>query len=312
MNTQPVKEVGSVESKETSTERETKSDSGEPPELLLMELEGEGFQTQGSEGDITVVKSRGRDPKAASWKKLRASSLGDLNGKDIRDWARNEGAKRKGKEKSDREQKVRVVSQGKKEESVEEMISQGFKKVLDKLDEEKKERKNQFDELKREFVKMEKKNQELDRREAEEKWMEEEERKKRSKNLVIIGWDKGENTGKEEVAKFFREELGVESEIEDIEGVKNIGKEGKKMTWVRMKMGAGKREIIEKKRRLKGKKIFIENDRTRKERNAQKELHRRAWIARNKEEVKEVKVGFRKLWLDGVLWCSRIYGLGAI
>ncbi|CAG5071582.1 Protein of unknown function [Cotesia congregata] len=67
-------------------------------------------------------------------------------------------------------------------------------------------------------------------------------------------------------------------------------------------MGTGKREIMEKKRRLKGKKIFIENDRTRKERNAQKELHRRAWIAKNKEEVKEVKVGFRKLWLDGVLW----------
>ncbi|CAG5071580.1 Protein of unknown function [Cotesia congregata] len=250
-----------------------------------MELEGEGFQTQGSEGDITVVKSRGRDPKAASWKKLRASSLGDLNGKDIRDWARNEGAKRKGNEESDREQKVRVVSQGKKEESVEEMISQGFKKVLDKLDEEKKERKNQFDELKSEFVKMEKKNQELElkvgklsaemqagcrgnnqkwkeletgiaekekamenssigrsrksrrkrrssRREAEEKWVEEEEREKRSKNLVIIGWDKGEDTGKEEVAKFFREELGVESEIEDIEGAKIIGKEGKKMTWV--------------------------------------------------------------------------------
>ncbi|CAD6222085.1 GSCOCG00011712001-RA-CDS, partial [Cotesia congregata] len=52
-----------------------------------------------------------------------------------------------------------------------------------------------------------------------------------------------------------------------------------------MRRPEDKKKIMERKAKLKGKKIFIENDRTKKEREEQKGLKRRAWVAKN------VKVG---------------------
>ncbi|CAD6227409.1 GSCOCG00012001001-RA-CDS, partial [Cotesia congregata] len=120
----------------------------------------------------------------------------------------------------------------------------------------------------------------------------------RRNNLVIFGWSNTGKVGRKEVAEFFREELGMESNEECIEEVGQPGPD-KKMIWVKMRKPEDKKKIMERKSKLKGKKIFIENDRTKKEREEQKELKRRAWIAKN-QGAKNVKVGFGRMWVEGV------------
>ncbi|CAG5085034.1 Protein of unknown function, partial [Cotesia congregata] len=115
----------------------------------------------------------------------------------------------------------------------------------------------------------------------------------RRNNLVIFGWSNTGKVGRKEVAEFFREELGMESNEECIEEVGQPGPD-KKMIWVKMRKPEDKKKIMERKSKLKGKKIFIENDRTKKEREEQKELKRRAWIAKN-QGAKNVKVGFGRM-----------------
>ncbi|CAG5093448.1 Protein of unknown function [Cotesia congregata] len=242
------------------------------------------------------------------------------------------------------------------------------KRVLDKLDEEKKERKKQYNELKNEFKRVEEKNAELERevekfkaeievrccgssinrneleKKVEEKdenmesvlntlrkdiesiedkmkkvseitgeiavkenkideivrWKEDIDKEEKKNNLIIFGWDSRGIVNKEQVSKFFTEELGTSVTPEDIDEVKSIGRSENKMTWVKMKTLKNKKKIFENRWKLKGKKMFIENDRTKKEIEDQKELARKAYIARR--EGRKVKVGFQKMWIDDELW----------
>lgn len=242
------------------------------------------------------------------------------------------------------------------------------KRVLDELNEEKEERKKQYDELKNEFKRVEEKNAELERKvekfeaeikvrccgssinrkelekKVEEKdesmesvintlkkniesiedkmkkvskiteeievkentideivrWKEDIEKEEKKNNLIIFGWDSRGIVNKEQVSKFFMEELGTSATSENIDEVKSIGRSENKMILVKMKTLKNKKEIFENRWKLKGKKMFIENDRTKKEIEDQKELARRAYIARR--EGRKVRVGFQKMWIDDELW----------
>ncbi|CAG5090542.1 Protein of unknown function [Cotesia congregata] len=93
----------------------------------------------------------------------------------------------------------------------------------------------------------------------------------------------GEKIEKKEVVEFFQTELEVGKDEEDIDEVRELGSE-KKIVWVRMKNWEKKKEVMVNKAKLKGKNIFIEDDRTKTEREEQKKLQRCAWAAKKKEK----------------------------
>ncbi|CAD6234226.1 GSCOCG00012371001-RA-CDS [Cotesia congregata] len=168
-------------------------------------------------------------------------------------------------------------------------MEMGFKRIMDRFDEEKSERKKHYKEIKTEFSKLEKRNKEL-----EEK-VENIERQERKNNLVIFGWDPRVKIEKKEVVEFFQTELEVGKDEEDIDEVRELGSE-KKIVWVRMKNWEKKKEVMVNKAKLKGKNIFIEDDRTKTEREEQKKLQRCAWAAKKKEKRIEKRGGVRVLF----------------
>ncbi|CAG5096623.1 Protein of unknown function [Cotesia congregata] len=341
--------VEDEEKEERRTEEEAK---------MAVEKEKKGAE----EGETSELpKGKGRKTTAEAWKLHRANSTGDLS--DIRDWMKCDGKRRGGGLADARENKVRVISKvsERKKEGLEIMITQGFSKIIERLDEKKEDRRKQFKELKTELSKIERKNAELEKkierieaentaertasnvkwkemegkieesekkmdkemanikeemREIKEKmiaevgeengvraststyvprteegtriaeieaWKESKEKMERRNNLVIFGWNNKGKAERKEVAEFFRDELGMESIEESIEEVRQPGPD-KKMLWVKMRRPEDKKKIMERKAKLKGKKIFIENDRTKKEREEQKGLKRRAWVAKNVDE----------------------------
>ncbi len=346
---------------------ETQSESGES-----RGGEGDPLSEEGTEDEEGSVNSdrrgKGRMLKAETWKMMRASSLGELG--DIRGWV-NSGKRKAGVEGDVKDTKVRAVG-NRREEIIEKLIENGFKKIVERLDEEKKERNKQLEEMRRESRLMEermtKRTQELEwkierlklevkagweagrKKESEEselskkkeqkrkkemnelkdgikqmreeldnrksidtrgieggdrlceleKWKEDKEREERKNNIMIFGWNTEGKVDKEKVVQLLDREIGVESEAKEIEEVREVGGGKKKMVWVRMKKWEKKKEIMEKKGKLKGKKVFIEHDRTKKEREDQKELSRRARLAKA-EGAKNVKLGFGKMWVDGKL-----------
>ncbi|CAG5079351.1 Protein of unknown function [Cotesia congregata] len=369
MSEQSINET--VEDKEEGKRQaETKSESGESRGGEGEPVFEEGLEDGEGSGGIDR-RGKGRLKKAESWKILRTSSLGNLG--DIRGWV-NTSKRKVTEEGEDRDTKIRAVG-NKKEEGIEKLIENGFKKIIERLDEEKRERNKQIEEMRKETrlleERMARKTQELelkldklkievqagweasmtkegvekentkikenkiekemkekieqireelhkgkdkdkgtnedeDRLWELEKWKENKEKEERKNNVMIFGWNVEGKIDKEKVTQFIKSEIEVESAVDDIEEVRSRGEGEKKMVWIRMKNWEKKKEIMENKSKLKGKKVFIENDRTKKEREEQKELNRRARWAKA-EGAKEVKLGFGRLWVDGEwkVWDSK-------
>ncbi|CAG5090545.1 Protein of unknown function [Cotesia congregata] len=153
-------------SKETEREPQKTSDEND---MILDEIDesersesAAGSETTEGADDNSQAKSKGRLPMALTWSRHRANSLGEIG--DIRNWARNDQPKRKGTGVDDRESKVRLVTSRteKKRESLENVMEMGFKRIMDRFDEEKSERKKHYKEIKTEFSKLEKRNKELE------------------------------------------------------------------------------------------------------------------------------------------------------
>lgn len=190
-----------------------------------------------------------------------------------------------------------------------------WKEMEDKMKCNEKERKKELDRIRKEVeelkVKLEgevymgigtvsetlRKEEENTRIAEIEAWKENREKAERKNNIVIFGWSEGERVGKKDIVNFFQKDLEVGCKEENIEEVRQTGASGK-IVWVKLKNAEDKRKVIQAKAKLKGKKVYIENDRTKKEREEQKELKRRAWIAK-KQGAKDVKVGFGRMWVDG-------------
>ena len=97
-------------------------------------------------------------------------------------------------------------------------------------------------------------------REIEGKW-ERKEREERRRNAVIRGI-KLEGKEIEKAVVKLLEEIGVEGEVEWIRGLGKRKDEGEGMALIRMKEGAGKRELMLKKNKLRGRRERIEDDMT--------------------------------------------------
>lgn len=126
-----------------------------------------------------------------------------------------------------------------------------------------------------------------------EKLMETNERKERKRNIIIRGLHIQEPKGKEEIEKFFGEELGVKC---GTEWVKIVGKQGIGVIQVRLKKEEDKEEVMRNKKRLENKRIYIDYDLTRKERETQWEMVQWAKVERGKG--RNVKIGYHKLRME--------------
>lgn len=137
-----------------------------------------------------------------------------------------------------------------------------------------------------------------------EMWMDRKEREEKANNFVISGWVKEGMINKREVQKLLLEKLGYTGAQEKIEEVREIKTKKGRLIWVRMYEWSDKDWIMKNKSKLKGasnEKIFIDNDRTRKQNEMQREINLTAQKLR--EEGREnIKVRFGRLEVNGVLY----------
>lgn len=125
------------------------------------------------------------------------------------------------------------------------------------------------------------------------KWVGEKDREERKCNIVIKGGDFGkeEVKSKEWIKKWLKEKLEVECRIAECRNsgpvlVAKLGNEEMK------------KEVMRNKNRLKGGKIFIENDRNWEERKRQEKMNR--WAREKRTAGGDVKVGFGRVRVAGV------------
>lgn len=190
-------------------------------------------------------------------------------------------------------------------EIMKDMIKE-FREMKKSLTEEMVELRKDFQRKKEEWV--EEKKEMRDKIDSLEKYVERSEREKRRNNITIKGLEiKYEGETRTAVNQFLRTELKVEAKVG---GVRTLNKGTQaELVVVEMESWDKKREIMQVKNRLKGKRIYIDDDLTRNEREIQKQIRSIA-----KEEIlkgKKVKVGYRKITIEGecFIWDEKQKGM---
>lgn len=127
--------------------------------------------------------------------------------------------------------------------------------------------------------------------------IEDKERKDRKNNIVIRGLRNEKKETKEVGKQFLEKEFGAGGKIKYI---KTEGKEKRDVIIVEMEDWQAKEKIMKEKSKLRGRNIFIDHDMTKEEREVQRKLRERA--GREREEGKKVKVGYRKIIVEGKIY----------
>lgn len=170
-----------------------------------------------------------------------------------------------------------------------------FKKEIGELREQLEESREEVKAMRVELngVKIEREEMEKNLNDMDKR-MERIERDKIRNNLIVTGINIDGKMGeqlKTTMRDMLERELGVKAEIE-----KALKINSKKCV-VEMQRWTDKVKILEEKKKLRGKNIFIDADLTRKEREVQRKIRERA----REERVRgrKTRVGYRKLWIDG-------------
>lgn len=124
-------------------------------------------------------------------------------------------------------------------------------------------------------------------------------RERRKKNLVFKGVRKVKEGSKEEIKNICKK-IGVDIEIEEIRRVKTGREEKGDMLIVKVRSEENKRKILENKRKLKGRSVWIEEDLTFKERKMRWNLRRVAEEERRKGRT--VRMGNGRIWVENAWW----------
>lgn len=116
----------------------------------------------------------------------------------------------------------------------------------------------------------------------------ERDRRERENNVVIKGWRCPDKNLREGVEKFFKEKIDFNGEVEAVWSsggvvVARVGKEEKI-------------EIMKRKNKLMGTRIFIENDLSYEDRKRQEEINR--WVKEMKEKGYKVKTGQGRVMIE--------------
>lgn len=176
-----------------------------------------------------------------------------------------------------------------------------MREIQEKCTDEIKKLTKENKEMKEENERIKKENEEIKKEvQAATKWIEQIEKEKRRNNIVLTGLridTNKEDELKEAMANFIKTQLDVEVQI------KKAYKLGEKVCLVEMDKREDKSNVMKNKSKLKScreGKIFINDDLTKKEREVQKKVVKIA--QRKKQGGQRVKVGYKKLWIDGIKW----------
>lgn len=214
----------------------------------------------------------------------------------------------------DKEEKEYKSRENMDKENLVELIREMLKEEIQEIRKDNRETRAEIKELKegwrkmeeervRERKIMEEKIEELGEKQGqEEEWKErlkelekreeDRERRERRNNIILTGEKLVcKENPKMTAQEVLRNVMKTEAEVEEAFWIKK--KEGESMLLVRLRTWEQKREVMIKKSKLKGKRLYVENDLTRKEREVQKNIRD---IARaEKARGMQVKIGYRKL-----------------
>lgn len=118
----------------------------------------------------------------------------------------------------------------------------------------------------------------------------EKEKEERKNNIVIKGIKKEGWITKEWAEKFIKEKIEVEVKVNKCRKSNNV-------LIITLEEEIKKREVMRAKNRLKGEKIFIENDLTWEERKVQEKIYR--WVQEERSNGREIKVGYARVNIEG-------------
>ncbi|XP_070510412.1 uncharacterized protein [Cardiocondyla obscurior] len=124
----------------------------------------------------------------------------------------------------------------------------------------------------------------------------------RKNNLIIKGIkikSEEKKALKEQVEEII-EATGVKAKIEDVNKIGGVNKGGYGMVWVKMENFKEKLEILRCKGKLKDRTEWIGDDLTEYERKVEWLIKRKA--DRLKREGKQVKIGYKKIWVNKEMW----------
>lgn len=130
--------------------------------------------------------------------------------------------------------------------------------------------------------------------------MEQLDKKSRKNNIIVTGLEIDANDGnkiKENISSFMQQNLEIKVEF------KEGHKIGPKICVLEMNCTEDKLHIMRNKSKLKnirGQKVYINNDRTKREREIEKNIRKIANDERQKG--KQVKIGYEKLTINGEIW----------
>lgn len=168
------------------------------------------------------------------------------------------------------------------------------KNEIKKIREENKQLMRENQEIKEENKSMKKHINEMEQR------LERLEKEKRGNNVVVNGMniDTADNKIlKQAMERLFEKQLQVRIEVKD------AIKLGEKTCMVQLRNEKDKELVMGNKfklQRLKNERIYINNDMTKMEREKMKEIRRIA--KQEKEKGKQVKIGYNKIEIDGIVW----------
>jgi hypothetical protein len=193
---------------------------------------------------------------------------------------------------------------GNKREDMDKIILEEIQKMRtemrDGFEENKKDIKKLQEEMTRKENEWKIEKQELSERIGMLEGIMEAQEKQRKKNNIIIKGLKSDNDQhiKEKVEEFLAKEVGVTVSV--MEAYK-IGKnEERKAIIAKIQTWEQKRDIMVNKKILKGKKIIIDNDLTRKEMNIQNKLRE---IAKEEESTgSKTKMGYQKITINNKMY----------
>lgn len=120
------------------------------------------------------------------------------------------------------------------------------------------------------------------------------EKRDRRNNIVIKGLENKEKSIEKMAREFLEKEFGIKEGVGKID---TVGKGKRELAVVELKDWETKQKIMREKSKLGERKIYIDHDLTKEEREVQRILIERAREERIKG--KKVKIGYRKLVIDG-------------
>lgn len=137
-----------------------------------------------------------------------------------------------------------------------------------------------------------------ERMEKVERNLEEKEKEEKRNNIVIRGVEIEEAGAEKEVEKMMKDKLNIEIKVKQVE-IRNT-RNNKKLAIVKIMDYEDKRKVMKEKRKLKGTRVYIDDDRTEQEQKIQIIIKKRA--IEEKNNGNNVKIGFKKIWINGEEW----------